>query len=143
MTKEPKPRARRLAARHVIDWHRAAALLADGMTIAAVAEQVGCSPATLARKRRQDPIFQSGHNRRPQPRSEEPAGSLGALSGSLQGAIATEVGSGNLRVIMWLADRLKLVTPLSQSTPENELRAILGNLTADELREFEELRDDL
>ena len=143
MTKEPKPRARRLAARHVIDWHRAAELLAEGMTIAAVAEQIGCAPATLARKRRQDPIFQTGHKRRPQPRSDEPAGDLGALSGSLQGLIATEVGSGNLRVIMWLADRLKLVTPLSQNTPEDELRVILGNLTADELREFQELRDEL
>jgi hypothetical protein len=44
-------------------------------------------------------------------------------------------------VILWLADRLKLVTPPSERTPDHELRQILGGLTAEELREFEGLRD--
>jgi transposase-like protein len=143
MTKEPEPRARRQTARRVIDWQRAAELLAGGMTIAAVAAQVGCSPTTLARKRRQEPLFRSGQDRCHQPRSEETDGQLGELCDSLQGTIATEVSHGNLRVIMWLADRLKMVTPLSQSTPEEELRAIVGSLTTEELRDFQALRDDL
>ena len=44
-------------------------------------------------------------------------------------------------MILWLADRLKLVTPPSERTPERELRQILGGLTSEELSEFEELRD--
>ena len=56
-------------------------------------------------------------------------------------AIEKEVSAGNVRVILWLADRLKLVTPPSERTPERELRQILGGLTSEELSEFEELRD--
>ena len=56
--------------------------------------------------------------------------------------IAREVGLGNVRVILWLADRLKLVTPPSQHTPEQELRQLLAGLTMEELREFETLRDE-
>lgn len=143
MTKEPEPRARRQTARRIIDWHRAAELLAGGMPIATVAELIGCSPATLSRKRRHHPAFQNGTVRPHQPRSQKKRGQLGDLRGTVQNAIQTEVGSGNLRAILWLADRLKLVTPLNEHTPEHELRAILGSLTAEELREFEELRDDL
>jgi hypothetical protein len=46
-----------------------------------------------------------------------------------------------VRVVLWLADRLKLVTPPSERTPTRELQALLGSLTTEELREFEELRD--
>ena len=57
-------------------------------------------------------------------------------------AIEAEVRNGNVRVLLWLADRLKLITPPSERTPEQELRAILGGLSQDELQEFEGLRDD-
>lgn len=143
MTKVPEPRARRQAARRVIDWPRAAELLAGGMPIAAAAEQIGCSPATLSRKRRNEPIFQNPPAGGQQSRSEEKVGELDDLSDGLQNLIQFEIGSGNLRVTLWLAERLRLVTPPSQNTPEHELRAILDNLSADELREFQELRDDL
>jgi len=54
-------------------------------------------------------------------------------------AIEAEVLNGNVRVLLWLADRLKLITPPSERTPEQELRAILGGLSQDELKEFEGL----
>jgi hypothetical protein len=56
-------------------------------------------------------------------------------------AIEAEVRNGNVRVLLWLADRLKLITPPSERTPEQELREILGGLSQDELKEFEELCD--
>ena len=59
MNEEPEPRARRRTVRRVVDWHQAAELLAQGMTIAAVAERVGCSRAALARRRRDDAVFQT------------------------------------------------------------------------------------
>jgi hypothetical protein len=46
-----------------------------------------------------------------------------------------------VRVILWLADRLKLVTPVDERTPEAELHELLGSLGPDELREFENLQD--
>jgi hypothetical protein len=143
MSKEPEPRARRQAARRVVDWHRAAELLAGGMTITTVAERIGCSPTTLSRKRMHDPDFQKWMASCGRARGEEDGLRLAALRTTLEGAIEIEVGAGNVRVILWLADRLKLVTPPNARTPEQELRNILGCLTADELSEVEELRDDL
>jgi hypothetical protein len=45
-------------------------------------------------------------------------------------------------VLLWLADRLKLITPPSEGTPDQELREILRGLTSEELREFESLQDE-
>jgi small ligand-binding sensory domain FIST len=59
----------------------------------------------------------------------------------VRAGIEAELKAGNVRVILWLADRLKLITPLGERTPEQELREILGGLSADELQEFEGLRD--
>jgi hypothetical protein len=67
---------------------------------------------------------------------------LADLRLKLQQAIENEVSKGNVRVILWLADRLKLVTPPSERTPDQELRQILGGLTPEELCEFEKLRDE-
>jgi hypothetical protein len=66
---------------------------------------------------------------------------IAGLRAAVHAAIEAEVGKSNVRVILWLADRLKLITPPSDQTPEQELHAILSDLNPDELREFESLRD--
>lgn len=141
MNKEPEPRAPRRTARRVIDWHQAAELLAQGMTIADVARRLDCSRSALARRRRHDPVFQNWMARCREAAAEPGAQRLADLRLTLHQAIETEVRAGNVRVILWLADRLKLVTPPNERTPEQELRQILGGLTSEELREFEGLRD--
>ena len=141
MTEEPEPPARRQTARRVVDWHQAAELLAQGLTIPAVAERVGCSCAALARRRKNDVVFQAWMTRCRTAAAEPDEHPLADLSQTLRAAIEKEVSAGNVRVILWLADRLKLVTPPSECTPERELRQILGGLTSEELSEFEELRD--
>jgi hypothetical protein len=141
MNEEAEPRARGRTVRRVVDWHQAAELLAQGLTTAAVAERVGCSRAALVRRRRNDPVFQTWIARSraaPGERAEHP---LAELRPTLHAAIEKEVGAGNVRVVLWLADRLKLVTPPSERTPAQELRQILDGLTAEELSEFAELRD--
>ena len=140
MTEEPEPRARRTA-RRVVDWHQAAELLVQGLTTAAVAERVGCSRAALARRRKNDAVFQTWMTRCRAAAAEPDEHPLADLSQTLREAIEKEVSAGNVRVVLWLADRLKLVTPPSERTPERELRQILGGLTSEELSEFEELRD--
>jgi hypothetical protein len=141
MSREPEPLARGRAGRRVIDWHQAAELLTRGQTTAAVAARVGCAPATLARKRRHDPAFQKLLACRRDAHPEQEGSELADLRETLQRAIEAQVRDGNVRVILWLADRLKLVTPPSAGTPEKELRALLRGLTSEELREFESLRD--
>jgi Helix-turn-helix domain of resolvase len=120
-----------------IDWHRAAELLAAGQTIATTADQVGCSRSQLSRRRNHDPVFQCWiENARAR---GNPL--LTGLRKALHAAIEKEVGKGNVRVVLWLADRLKFVAAPDERTPAHELQALLGNLTTEELREFEELRD--
>jgi hypothetical protein len=136
MSREPEPCAPRRPARRVIDWQHAAELLAQGIPVAQAATRVGCSCSALERKRRHDSRFQSW-----MARACEGAQRFDELRPQIQKVIAREVGSGNVRVILWLADRLKLVTPPSQHTPEQELRQLVAALTSEELREFESLRD--
>jgi transposase-like protein len=120
-----------------IDWHRAAELLAAGQTIAATADQIGCSRSQLSRRRNHDSVFRHWiENARA---TGDPH--LSSLRKALHEAIEKEVGKGTVRVVLWLADRLKLVTPPSERTPTRELQALLGSLTTEELRAFEELRD--
>jgi hypothetical protein len=108
MDKEPEPRAPRHGVRRVIDWHRAAELLAQGMTTADVATRVGCSCGALARRRKHDPVFQSWMARCREAVTEPDRRPLADLSPNLHDAIEKEVRGGNVRVILWLADRLKL-----------------------------------
>jgi hypothetical protein len=141
MDKEPEPRARRRAARRDIDWHRGAELLAQGMSPANVAARLGCSRAALTRRRQHDPVFQAWMERCRTAGAELNRARFANLRPRLQEAIAKEVRDGNVRVVLWLADRLKLVTPPSEHTPDQELHQILNGLTLEELSEFEGLWD--
>lgn len=141
MNKEPEPRAPRRTVRRVIDWHRGAELLAQGMSAAKAAACLGCSRSALDRRRKHDPVFQTWMARCRDAATEPDGRSLADLRLTLHDAIEKEVHAGNVRVILWLADRLKLVTPPSERTPDQELRQLLSGLTSEELCEFEGLRD--
>lgn len=141
MSTVPEPPAGQRTVRRAIDWPKAADLLAAGVPASEVARQVGCSPRTLARKRKHDTAFKSriaGERAEPAP---DDGRDLAELRHTLHDAIEKEVHAGNVRVILWLADRLKLVTPPDERTPDHALREILAGLSPAELREFENLRD--
>lgn len=124
-----------------IDWRRGAELLAQGCPLDATAERIGCARRSLASKLRHDPEFRAWvEEHRPPP--AEGGDRIAALRRVLHDAIEKEVREGNVRVILWLADRLKLVTPINERTPEQELRDLLSGLSSDELQEFEGLRDN-
>ena len=137
------PRAIRSGKRQRIDWRHAAELIARGRSLAAVAAQVGCSRNYLARKLRRDAEFQSwvAECARPAGEGEAQGHRLLRLRRTVYDAIENEVRAGNVRVILWLADRLKLINPPDERTPEQELQAMLGGLSQDELEEFESLKD--
>lgn len=123
-----------------IDWRHAAELFARGLTVAAVARRVGCSRSQASRKRNQDPVFRTWIEEF-EAKIETPSPDrMVGLRQALHQAIDAEVRAGNVRVILWLADRLKLVAP-QERPAEQELKDLLGGLSQDELREFESLRD--
>ncbi len=142
MTALPVAGARRAAPR-AIDWRLAAELIARGLPLAAVARRVGCSRSRLSRRCHHDLAFQRSIEELKEAAVAvaRDRDRIGDLRLALHAAIDTEVGKGNVRVILWLADRLRLITPPSERTPEQELQAIVRGLSPDELREFESLRD--
>jgi transposase-like protein len=140
MTDRPEAGARR-AAPCRIDWRHAAELLAQGVALTSVAGRLGCSRSQLSRKRNHDRLFQSWIQEAKQAMGISARDRNTDLRRAVRRAIEAEVKGGNVRVILWLADRLKLITPPSERTPEQELREILGGLSQDELHEFEGLRD--
>jgi len=129
------------SARRRIDWRQAAELVADGTPPGAVISRVGCSRRQLSRRLNHDKVFQRWVAEARQAAIERERNRLGDLGRAVHRAIETEVKKGNVRVLLWLADRLKLITPPNEATPDQELRDILGGLSSDELSEFESLRD--
>lgn len=127
-------------ARRRPDWRRAAKLLARGEPVTAVAKQIGCSRSQLSRKRNHDPQFQ-GWIAEFQHDVANADDRLVRLRHAVHRAIENEVRGGNVRVVLWLADRLNLVTPPTEGTSGKELQDILDGLSADELREFQSLKD--
>jgi hypothetical protein len=140
MIARPVAGARRAGSR-AIDWRQAAELLARDVPAAAVARRVGCSRSQLSRKRHHNAAFRRLIQEFEDAAAERERNRISDLRLAVHAAIEAEVRKSNVRVILWLADRLKLITPPSERTPEQELRAILGGLSSDELREFESLRD--
>lgn len=124
-----------------IDWRAAAELLAKDKPIGTVAEEIGCSRSALSRKSNHDPIFQDWIKRFRGVDTQAPPERISELRRSLHAAIDEQIGKGNARIIVWLAERLNLVPAPGEPTPVEELRGMLGNLSAEELREFESLRD--
>jgi hypothetical protein len=128
--------------RRRIDWRKAAELVAEGAPPGAIIGQVGCSRRQLSRRLNHDTVFQGWVEELRQAAIERERSRISELGRAVQTAIEVEVKKGNVRVLLWLADRLKLITPPSEGTPDQELREILRGLSSDELREFESLQDE-
>jgi hypothetical protein len=128
--------------RRRIDWRKAAELVAEGAPPGAIIGLVGCSRRQLSRHLNHDTVFQGWVEELRQAAIERERSRISELGRAVQTAIEVEVKKGNVRVLLWLADRLKLITPPSEGTPDQELREILRGLSSDELREFESLQDE-
>lgn len=131
--------------RRRIDWRRADELLAEGKRPAEVAKTLGCATSTirrrLARDRRAgDAGARSATVSAKTARDVEEL-RLQRLRSTLHKAIEEEVTGGNVRVILWLADRLKLIRPPAEPGPEDEFDLLLEGLSPEELAEFDKLKD--
>lgn len=133
--------AKAMLSRPVIDWRMAAELLARGLSVAETARQIGCSRSQLSRRRNHDAVFQSWIEdcqiSLPPVRERK----IGSLRQRLHDAIDAEVQGGNVRVILWLADRLKLVTPDKKQKSTSSLDELLRSMSEQDIREFESLKE--
>lgn len=141
MSADGEQQVKAVLKRPVVDWRMAAELLARGVSIAETARQCGCSRSQLSRRRNHDPLFQSWIEAceisLPPVRERK----IGSLRQRLHDAIDAEVQDGNVRVILWLADRLKLVNPSDKEKPVSALDDLLRAMTDQDIKEFEQLKD--
>lgn len=127
--------------RRPVDWRRAAHLLAEGRSVTETARLIGCSRGRVARRVKVDQEFQRLVESLRTSAGIADADRLEALRRTCHDAIESEVRGGNVRVILWLADRLKLITPQDSRTDDDELDVLLKTLSPGELSEFEALKD--
>lgn len=141
MSADGEQQAKSAPRRPVVDWRMAAELLARGLSIAEAARQVGCSRSQLSRRRNHDQVFQSWIDScefsLPPVRERK----IGSLRQRLHDAIDAEVQSGNVRVILWLADRMKLVSPADKEKSTSALDDLLHAMTDQDIEEFESLKE--
>jgi DNA invertase Pin-like site-specific DNA recombinase len=95
-----------------VDWQRVAARLAEGRSTAEVAQEVGCS-----RQHVWDILRKSRLARRALDDAESEVGTnanlrLRGLRPKLADALARELDKGNVRVMLWLAERLRVADEL-------------------------------
>ena len=124
----------------VVDWRLGAALLARGETVTETARQIGCSRQQLSRRFNHDQLFKDLIAEAQQKTPECDETRLGSLRQRLHDAIDAEVQSGNVRVILWLADRMKLITPPEEDLRQSPLGDLLKGMSDEDLKEFESLR---
>ena len=141
MSADGEQQAKAMLKRPVVDWRMAAELLARGLSIAEAARQVGCARSQLSRRRNHDEVFQSWieacEASLPSVRDRK----ISSLRQRLHDAIDAEVQGGNVRVILWLADRLKLVSPPDKEKSMSGLDDLLRAMTDQDIKEFESLKE--
>ncbi len=124
----------------VIDWRLGAELLAQGMSVSEAARQIGCTRSQLSRRRNHDQLFKDWIAELKTTRSVPREQRLESLRDRLHDAIDAEVQNGNVRVILWLADRLKLIKPPQEKNQSSPLEDLLLDMNEQDLREFESLK---
>jgi len=105
------------APRRPLDWALAAEMLAEGCSTAEVAHRLGCSRGHVWRVLGKSDAFRARYAAS-RARSFAEAGTvLDGLRGEVAETIKREVMTGNIRVTLWLADRLGLVGRAAPDLP--------------------------
>ncbi|HFD14902.1 MAG TPA: hypothetical protein ENJ38_01190 [Rhodospirillales bacterium] len=133
------PAGERATPGHAVDWDDVARLLAAGHSHREVCELAGCTLPQLQAKLARSAAFREAVERHREQGPGEPAVMYDRLRRLVYTHLERLVRSGNLRVLLWIADKLKLVQPLDKAAPELELQSVLENLSDEELARFEAL----
>ncbi len=118
------------------DWDEAARLLAAGLTPAEVARFVGVKPSQIRARLQRVKAFRDTVEEYRAAGRTHPAAAYEHLSRLVYVQLEREVRAGNLRVLLWVADRLKLVRPLEADPARGELAGLLASLSPQEREEL-------
>ncbi len=131
-----------------IDWSKAAWLTAQGAKPGDIVAAVGCSRSQLRRRQQQCPLFcalvaqysltlaevGASQGRSLQPPS--PGEPRLPLAETVRARLEQEILDGNLKVAMWLAERLRLFSPDDKEGTDGTLRRLLQTMTEAERTAF-------
>jgi hypothetical protein len=125
-----------------IDWTKAAWLMASGTRPGEIATAVGCSRSQLRRRAKGCGLFQALVEQYALGLAEVKGVADGADDGHLHLAetvrahLEREIIDGNLKVSMWLAERLRLFSPADKAGTDGTLRRLLESMTEAEREAF-------
>ncbi len=122
-----------------IDWDDVARLLSAGLSQREVCRMTGCPPQRLRAKLSRSAAFRQAIRQHERFASLHPAALYERLRRLVFTHLERLVRSGNLRVLLWVADKLKLVQPVDRAAPELELSELLDSLSEEQFSEFEAL----
>lgn len=123
-----------------IDWCEAARLVAAGQPSRDIVARIGCSRSQLYRRRTRCPLFQAlvaahvevsapaGGGAIPVP-AAAPGTAAASIEAKVRRQVESEVADGNLKVALWLAERLRLFTPDGESSAEETIRRLMDSMT--------------
>lgn len=118
------------------DWDEAARLLAAGLTPAEVARFVGTTPSRVRSRLQRVKAFRDTVEEYRAAGRTNPAAAYEYLSRIVYVQLERELRAGNLRVLLWVADRLKLVRPPEADAGRGELAGLLASLSPEERAEL-------
>lgn len=125
-----------------IDWSHAAWLTAKGVRTSEILEAVGCSRSQLRRRQKQCRLFRAlvGQLQKELARTADESGPSEPDDLSLDQVVRTqleqEISNGNIKVALWLAERLRLFAPDPDEGTDETLRRLLESMTPDERSAF-------
>ena len=132
-------RSRGRAASPPVDWEDAARLLAVGLSPSEVAQLVGTTPGRVsARLKRVKSFREMVEHFRAQSRAS-PRQAYERLCRLVYAHLERQVRCGNLRVLLWIADRLKLVRPAEVDVAEAEVARLIEGLSESQREELARL----
>jgi len=108
------------APRRPLDWALAAEMLAEGCSTAQVASKIGTSRQHVWRVMKDSDVFRRRFAANRLRSIAEAGGVIDGLRGEVAETLKREVLGGNIRVTLWLADRLGLVGRTFPERPRAE-----------------------
>lgn len=121
-----------------IDWSHAARLTAKGVRPQEIMAAVGCSRSQLRRRQKSCGLFQALVARL-RDTDQGGAGPLGPdlpIDQVVRSHLEQEICNGNIKVVLWLAERLRLFSPEANEATDDTLKRLLDSMTPDERSAF-------
>jgi len=124
-----------------IDWSHAAWLTARGAPPREIIAAVGCSRSQLRRRQKSCDLFKALVARlkaeaAPTAGGAERMATAQSLDQVVRTQVEQEISNGNIKVALWLAERLRLFSPDLNDGTDDTLRRLLDSMTPEERAAF-------